>query len=177
MNQLKKYFLWSSKIHTGIENVSEQINTLKYKICIQSYSNIDEMSTFTIDFNTNNVHPSNHVQNEIHFLLKGERLHVGDQLEDDEYINGERDLMPITNDDEILRDKDNSHNSKNTNNVSTVDKDEDFEIMNVDPNKKIIFDKTPEIDENNVLEDDINFVHTKNQFQKRVYTIPDANYQ
>ena len=39
----------------------------------------------------------------MHILLKGERLHVDSQHEDDEYINGERDLLPITNDDDMLQ--------------------------------------------------------------------------
>ena len=182
VNQLKKYFsrvnmkyfLSSSGVHTGIENVLEQINTLKCQIGIQSYSNIDVMSTFTIDFNTKKVYPSNHVQNEMHFLLSGERLHVDSQHEDDEYINSERDILPITNNDDILRDKDNSHNSKDDEMGSTVDKDEDFEITDMDPNKPVILDKTLEIDDNEP-EDEINFVHTEKQLQKRVYTTPDAN--
>ena len=47
----------------------------------------------------------------------------------------------------------------------------------MDQNKPIIFDKTSEIDDNNVLEDEINFVHTEKQLQKEVCTMPDANSQ
>ena len=111
----------------------------------------------------------------MHFLLKGERLHVDNQHEDDEYISGETDLLPITNDDDIGQNKDNMHSSKNYEKVTTVDNNEDFEITNMDPNKPIILDKTSDIDDNDIPEDEINFVHTEKQLQKRVYTMPDAN--
>ena len=183
INQLKKYFsrvnmkhfLGSSTVNTGIENVLEQIKTMKFEVGIQSYSNIDQISTFVIDMNTNKVYPSKYVQNEMHFLLKGERLHADCQHEDDEYMNAARGFRPVANDDGMVPDEDVSGINFNG---STTSKEEDFTIMDIDPNDASVLDTTTiDIVENNVVDEEINFVHTEKQLQKRIYTTPDANGQ
>ena len=186
INQLKKYFsrvnmkhfLGSSKIHTGIENVLEQIDTLKFEIGIQSYSNIDQMSKFVVDMSVNKVLVSQAVKNEIHFLAKGERLHTDTQHDDDEFMTAARLLRPMTNEDGIIcNDKDNNSISTNLtddNDRTSVDED-DFGILNTSSNEQNILEQNTDIIENNVCEDDIEYIHTEKQLQRRIYTKPDKH--
>ena len=57
--------------HSG--TILEQVESLKFKISIQSYSNIDQMSTFEVDVGQKKVTPDQYVENEVHFCLHGER--------------------------------------------------------------------------------------------------------
>ena len=159
-----KYFLGSTKLHTGIENVLEQHDTLKFQIGIQPYSNIDLVSQFIVDMSTNKVYASKYVRNEKHLLSKGERLHADTQHDDDKFMNAERRLMPIIDEDSIIRD-DEDNNSTSTNssdeNAWTSVDEEDFEILNISPNDTNILDQISEIIDNNVVEEDIDYVHTE----------------
>ena len=71
--------------------------------------------------------------------------------------------MPTADEDSVMCDKDNNCESTNSNdgNISILVEEEDFEILNIIPNRTNILDKATDIIEINVVEEDIDYVHTE----------------
>ena len=71
--------------------------------------------------------------------------------------------MPTADEDSVMYDKDNNCASTNSNdgNISILVEEEDFEILNIIPNRTNILDKATDIIEINVVEEDIDYVHTE----------------
>ena len=185
--KLRKYFGRINMIHfihstdvfisnhtgnDGHENtILEQVRSLKFKIGIQSYSNIDEMSTFQVDIGQRKVTPDEHVENEVHFCLHGERK-LESTTKDNNLSNDDSNTGNTNN---YIEDEDENEihiDDRNERDTATDEKD-DFTFSN---------EEQTEINDNPLIDDDdddddeyVEYVHTEKQLQKRKYNKPDKD--
>ena len=84
----------------------------------------------------------------------------------------------MTDEDGVICDDQNNNsistNLTDDNDRTSVDED-DFGILNTSSNEQNILEQNTDIIENNVCEDDIEYIHTEKQLQRRIYTKPDKH--
>ena len=160
------HFVESTDVFTSSNNgydehsgtILEQVENLKFKIGIQSYSDIDQMSTFEVDVGQKKVTPDQYVENEVHFCLHGERrkeTSTNDQNKDnnDTHVQNVNDDIEDEDEDEIVTSNDMNYNA-NRNKRGTETTKDDFTILNP---------KEIEMNDYPLTDDDVMFVHTKKQ--------------
>ena len=105
------HFVESTDVFTSSNNgydehsgtILEQVENLTFKIGIQSYSDIDQMSTFEVDVGQKKVTPDQYVENEVHFCLHGEcrkETSINDENKDNNDIHVRNVNVDIEDEDE-----------------------------------------------------------------------------